>query len=228
MVIFGDANTLTQGEAMTTDKLVPAMAYYASKHNSMFQIISNTKLEPYRLVLSSASDEVRPSLGRKVTILLESAPTKKLSIAQHPSSADSVVERKLSRVEKVHLDAVKQVLSSAEDGTMLLSTLGNALNGITKPSTQSLLSILRGYPGLRLGLDSRNIWFVSVVDIDSDEIEFEKTVIQLIIKAGGKIYFQQLRASIHTDKSNTKIRKMLEAMKSITFNQRFKLLAIRK
>lgn len=37
MVIFGDAKTLTQGEAITTDKLVPAMAYYASMNNSMFR-----------------------------------------------------------------------------------------------------------------------------------------------------------------------------------------------
>lgn len=65
------------------------------------------------------------------------------------------------------------------------------------------------------------------MDNDSDEKEFEKFVIQLITKAGGKMKFQQLRASIDTDTSNNKIRKMLEAMKSITFNQRSQLLTIR-
>lgn len=227
MVIFGDAKTLTQGEAITTDKLVPAMAYYASMNNSMFQIVSDTKLEPYRLVPSSVTDNMHPSSKPKVTSLLPSAPMKKLFVAQHPPSANSVVERQLSKVEQEHFRAVKQVLSSAVDGTMLLSALGNALNGITRPSEHSLLSILRGYLGLQLGLDSRNAWIVSM-DNDSDEMEFEKTVIQLITKAGGKMYFQQLRASIHTDTSNTKIRKMLEAMESITFNQRFQSLKIRK
>ena len=227
MVIFGDANTLTQGEAITTDKLVPAMAYHASMNNSMFQIVSDTKLEPYKLVPSSATDNLHLSSKRKVISLLPSAPMKKVFVAQHPPSAESVVERQLSKVEQEHFRAVEQVLSSAVDGAMPLSSLGNALNGIKRPSEQSLLSILRRYSGLQLRLDPRNAWIVSM-DKDSDEKEFEKTVIQLITKAGGKMYFQQLRASIHTDTSNTKIRKMLEAMKSITFNQRFQLLTIRK
>jgi hypothetical protein len=227
MVIFGDAKTLTQGEAITSDKLVPAMAYHASMNNSMFQIVSDTKLEPYRLVPSAASYYMHPSLERKVSTSSASASMKNMSFAHYPPSVDSVVERQLSKVEQEHFRAVKQVLSSAVDGTMLLSALGNALNGITRPSEHSLLSILREYPGLQLGLDSRNAWIVSM-DNDSDENEFEKIVIQLITKAGGKMYFQQLRASIDTDISNTKIRKMLEAMESITFNQRFQSLKIRK
>ena len=78
MVIFGDANTLTQGEAITTDKLVPAMAYHASMNNSMFQIVSDTKLEPYKLVPSSATDSMHPSLERKVRTFSPSAPMKNM------------------------------------------------------------------------------------------------------------------------------------------------------